>query len=791
MSNAKYISYVQSTKFNEKWKVEIWDTSYTTGASTEIATSSPPILNYESQNDKRYASIKGSSLSVPIIVDNSTLENWLFNDVQLAKEERFYCHLYKWNTSTNLYEVYWIGVLLHDLNQREDAAYPYTYELKFTDGLARLKDFKFTELADPTNALSYTPQTLNWYLWQCLQYTPIYFRITILDTLYSNSVNFYEYNMVVSGTHWSTNVDPLDETTVYPKAFCNTLSNGQLEAFSFYDILEQILMLFDARIILAKGYFHIISRNNYTNASWKERKYLADSTYLGQTLVAWDSNINQTSEWASSGTNCWQYFPAIKTARRKFNTQNVSIVYASSNLFHTTLYPLHIGQISGGKLLQFTSKLNLRTRLINILLPLSGSYYKCEIQFKVGAYYLKTNPSTNEVTWTTSSASRYILDIPCIDYLFDFSINIITPILPSGTNTNATIIVTDVDFISSFGTTLLTQTINEWDGSFSSGGTIKSTFNVIADSTSLNYYNASANGNNYISYEVDSISGLINSEDIELPESFLGDNNKGLNGSLYTGSKFAPQISTAQWKTDGGGTAYDINELLLIETIAPQYYPNPRYQGNLITNGHPYDRYLYQEDYYILNGGELNLESMEWSGEWFKIYRNISTIDTHGGVEIEQGGGNQSEFASLNQGIRNEQRRESYYDSERIIAPITETLTGTKTAIKATVLRDLKDGDKIILIPSYAGDIVECELSADISISDSEIPIISQTFTDDIPAGSLIFVPFNKPVLDTMRVNGLAMFDGNVNFDGIPTSDPHINGRIYRDGSHNLKISNG
>ena len=115
MSNPKYISYVQSTKFNEKWKVELWDTNYITGPSTEIATSSPPILNYESQNDKRYASIKGSSLSVPIIVDNSTLENWLFNDVQLAKEERFYAHLYKWNTSTSIYELYWIGVLLHDL----------------------------------------------------------------------------------------------------------------------------------------------------------------------------------------------------------------------------------------------------------------------------------------------------------------------------------------------------------------------------------------------------------------------------------------------------------------------------------------------------------------------------------------------------------------------------------------------------------------------------------------------------------------------------------------------------
>jgi hypothetical protein len=200
---------------------------------------------------------------------------------------------------------------------------------------------------------------------------------------------------------------------------------------------------------------------------------------------------------------------------------------------------------------------------------------------------------------------------------------------------------------------------------------------------------------------------------------------------------------------------------------------------------------LYQSDYYILNGGELNLESMEWSGEWFKIYRNISTIDTHGGVEIEEGGNTTSEFASLTQGIRNEQRREDYYNTERIVAEVTGNITGTLADIECAVFRNLKSGDNLIIIPTYSTELVEIKLSADCNIGDSTIHITSQVFTDDIPAGSLIFVPFNKPVLDTIRVNGLAMFDGNLSFDGIPTSDPHINGRVYRDGSHNLKISNG
>lgn len=786
MSNPKYITYVQSTKFDEKWKIELWDTDYVSGPSVEIGTSTPPMLTYESQNDKRYAAIKGSSLSVPIIVDNTSIENWLFNEVQLAKEERFYAHLYKWDTINEIYNLYWIGVLLHDLNEREDAAFPYTYELKFTDGLARLKDFKFTELADSTNPLSYTIQTLNWYLYECLKRTPFYARASSGYQFYGSSVNFYEYNMVTSGTHWSTNVDPLDQTSVYPKAFCNTLSNGQLEAFTFYDILEQILTLFNARILLANAYFRIVSVNNYNNSSWKERTYLADGTFEAQTLVAWDSDINQTDEWASSGTNVWQYFPAIKSIVRKFNTSNNNLVDSNINIFQVAA--THTGEITGGNKMQikgsFAVSLSYASGGLN-----PNDYLQCFIKVQVGSYYLKTDPITNITSWSTSSADRYILNIPLTSTSFLFNLNIVTPELAAGQHTDSEIIVTNISYttVTLFGTAAyaLTQSSFTWSDS-----TYTATLLNVKNSLIFNSYNESSD-QNYLLYRVNNTTSLINSEDIELLESQLGDTIKGANGALYTGPSFAPLISTSSWKVDGSGTAYDINNLLLIETIAPQIYPNPRYQGNIITNGHPYNRYLYQGSKYLLNGGELNLESMEWSGEWFKIYRNISTVDVDDNTPIEETPSFSGFIADNTKGVFQQQKQNGYYSAERIIAAITSNISGTITSIECTVLRALKTGDKLIIIPSYSGDIIECELDSDCAIDDTSITIVEQTFVDDIPAGSLIFVPFNKPVLDTLRVNGLAMFDGNISFDGIPTSDPHINGRVYRDGNHNLKISNG
>jgi hypothetical protein len=790
---ARFKTEFRTIDYGYKWKIELWDTDWHESTTANVKCTPDTKLSYESQNDTRYAAIKGSSLELPLLVENSLLENWLFNNIQQAQEERFYAHVYIDKGSG--YVLNWVGVLLHDLNEREDAAYPYVYTLKFTDGLARLKDLKFAEIADPTNSLSYTPQTLNWFIYQCLSNTPFYFRVLSTAKLYSNSVNFYEYNMVTSGTHWSTNVDPLDESTIYPKGFCNTLSNGQLEGFTFYDILEQILTLFNARIILSDGYFKIISLPNYANSSWKERTYLADGTFDAQRTVNWDTNINQTTSWAISASNKWQYFPAIKSVYRKFNTNNDTLVYPTSNIFNNNFNPYHAGDISGSKQLQFSSKITNKLVKRTSTTQIYNTFYKTQfitIQFNVGIYYLKNNLNTGALSWTTNSSDRYILEIPIMPVYIvspiEFDINIITPILPNGLHTNATIIVTNVGIFDASLTSsqALTQDTNFWEGTYPVS-LLDLSFEYNADSTILRFYNDS-NAQNYISYQVDNSSSLINSKDIDLLESYLGDNDKGTNGALYTGSKYAPLISTAQWKTDGGGTAYDINELLCKEVIAAQLIPCPRYQGGILTNGRPQDRYTYLGDTYILNGGDYNLESMQWDGEFFKIYRDITNINTHGGNPIEQGQGETGPISSNTTGIRNNQRAIGYYNSERVIGVVTDTISGTLADIQASVLRNLKSGDKLIIIPTYSSEIVECQLNADCNIGDSVIHIVSQAFSNDIPSGSLIFVPLNKPVLNTLRIEGLAKMGTAIDVSNLPTSDPGIVGLLWKSGD-TLKIS--
>jgi hypothetical protein len=777
----KYSIICKTTKYDYTWKVDIWDTDYSGGTTIELNSQTPPLLSYESQSDKRYSAIKGSSLSVPLLVENSGVENWLFNDVEQAKEERFYAHLYVDKGSG--YDLYWVGVLLHDLNQREDAYYPYEYQLKFTDGLARLKNFKFTEIADRTNSLSYTAQTLNWFLYQVLKMTPFYARVSPAYILYSNSVNFYEYNMRSGGTHWYTNVDPLDETTIYPKAFCKTLDDGQLEAFTFYDILEQILTLFNARILLSNGYFRIISVNNYANSTWKERTYLADGTFDAQTAVAWDTTVNQVDSIASSGTNCWQYFPSAKTVSRKYLTNNNNLIWEGINIFAGTAS--HIGDIIGDRIMQFTASFRLEQ-----IIPPAGTlaqsdYFGIKIKIQVGSYYLNTNLTTNTNSWTTTSTDRYYLEIPISSNTMLFGMNILTPLTPVGNHVDVSIHITDITWNRVATSSVLTDSSGSNIG-YWSDGVRDERFWLINNSASFRYYNGS-NDDTYIKYVATSASGIINSEDIELLDGVMGDGTGGNNGVLYTGDKYAPLLTTVQWKRDGTGDAMDINNLLVVETIAAQLVPNPRYQGNLITNGNPENRYSYAGVYYILNGGEWDLETMEWQGEWFKVYRSDEGVVDSPIPSDTTGGGNL--MATAQDGIRNNQKSIGYYVQERLVGAVTDTVSGTVTSIDCDVLKDMKAGDKIEIIPINSS-IVECELSADCINGDPIINIVSQTFSDDIPAGSIMFVPLDNPIIRDERITGTATFQDVVMMTNLPTSDPHVVGQVWSNSSV-LKISNG
>jgi len=735
----KYTSTIKGLRFGVTWDVEIIDNS-STGVSDAIILGAEPTLEYESQNDNRYQPIKGSKLTLPVMVDSDGLRDWLLNTVNNAKEETFYVKLYK-NTV-----LYWCGVLLHDLNQREDASYPYEFTLTFTDGLARLKKYEFTNLT--TNNLN----QINYYIFEALKKVPLYDQIGSTDTLWSNSINWYEANMpAVTNT-----TDPFAQSWVRRWAFCDTEEDGTRIAWTYYDVLEQILEQFHARIILSGGYFKIVQVNVYENITFKERTYKKDGTLKAGSIVQWQSVINQSTQWVASGANVWQYFPALKEIYVKYPFENNNLINSNAALTTAQSFVDLLGGTD--KKLRFrVSGTAFHTLAVN-----GQSRLAITLKIKVGSYYLKTDIFTGDVTWTTTNTDRYLFLIPASGYATNFSLLVVTPDMPAGTHTGNEIQITSYNVFNYVTGT--TYTINSIV--FTPGSQI------------LDFYSEDS----FFDFTFRNTSNLINSEDIELRDARFGDGPFELfNGALFTGGSTVGSevFSTGLWSINKTGSTTDLISLSCIEILSGQIIPNPRYQGQIHANYNAYETIVYNGEDYVINGASLNLAQMMWQGEWFKIYtQRASTIDVgpQTATRNNEGLKTQEALQTHNDAINGLQELETKYSIERLVCVIDTDLTGSITSLTCTATtEDLYIGDKVVVITTHGTLLYTFTLDANASAGATSLSVTSQTISETIGEGSLIFISAKTPSFENIRIIECA--DPNAVFG--PGSIQYCEGNFY------------
>lgn len=744
---------IKSTFGAVTWRVDIIDTSYI-GAIGSVELAQMPALKYNAENDERYEPIKSSSITLPLVVDaGSTLETWLFNDVLQAKEERFFCNLYKNNN------LYWSGVLQQDLGQFDDND-RYVYDLEFTDGLNRLK--KLTAGSDITsNATNNIRRFIN----ICLQRTPLFDNITNSDTLYSTSVQWYEANI---GSYTTAN-DPMDKIFIQNWAFCDFEEDGTPKPRTYYEILEQVLLSWNCRIILSEGYFRIIQINTYNDNAWFERKYLKTFAFQSSASVAWDCAINGITAWPESGTNVWQHYPALREIRAKYRVDaNVSLVSPSVQDIRTSATSF-VSDVFGGtnRRLRVTGIANVA--LATAITPFINLFV--QLRVKIGIYYLRGSNFIGQAQWTTNSADTYtfvvsldrIVSAGTGAWTFEYSMEFTTPDIPVGVHTSSTIQIVNeaaVNNTNQSTVTILTGTTF-----------FKGTFKV-QPVTNAGFFN----------YLVRNTSGIINSVDFDFDELYMGDQaySNDLKGLMYNdGTNFLG--TTPQWRIKATGASYGFNELFLLEIMAGQVIPNKKYQGNFIANANPHDRFTYRSESYIFNGGTLELETMRFSGEWFKIYADrtpFTVIENRSEVISRDVRTDTMRLLANNQqGIYSNNVQLQYMQRERNIALLTSGLTGTITALPVTALTiELKAGEQLNIYDPYEYNVLLVTLSADANIADTSISINSVTLTKDMPEGAGVAV-----------VPTLGLFEG-LRITNIPTTNPGVSGVIYSDGG-NLKIS--
>ena len=72
------------------------------GSSTELTLGSTGcVINYESDGDKKFTPVIASSMEIPIIVSNATIQTFITELRESYQEKEVYAHLYNDNDATS------------------------------------------------------------------------------------------------------------------------------------------------------------------------------------------------------------------------------------------------------------------------------------------------------------------------------------------------------------------------------------------------------------------------------------------------------------------------------------------------------------------------------------------------------------------------------------------------------------------------------------------------------------------------------------------------------------------
>jgi hypothetical protein len=611
----RYEGKVVSTNSNTVYTCQLIDINFS-GTKTLIELGGNGFdLTYLQQGDERYAPIKGSELDLHcIITDNATgiaLLSWINSQVNATKEDQFYIRILK-NGG-----LFWYGVILPDLNMAMDESKPFSYHIKATDGLARLKDLRFN--------YSGGRRTFIEMIWQILKETPLYQNGANL--LFTTCVEWYEATMPAR----SVTLDPLRNSQISPYTYAIKEENQKDIGMTYWDVLTNICEQWGMRIMLSDGLFRLYQVNVYENDGLDkyERAYLTSNGVIDSSgTFGYNMTLSNDAAPYTLAGNQWSFYPALKKVNLKYPFVNSNMLDTLDTMVLLPPYryssDLRDGILGGtNKKLKFACTLNVN--IIDIFRVGKEMNVTVSIKIKLGSKYLKKDSLGSIVTWTTNSADRYEINIPKVFFgITPIVISFTTPDIPAGVyNTNEFYIE-----VSEIVESLVPNVLNPNSDYVVS--------RALGSSSLL--YNASVTNNKeaYNLYTAQNTIAAINSYTLDCNDAMFGepfDNSNPGAMYIYDGSAF--YASTQTWRLYDTGHSTNFNQLRVNENLSGQKIATRKYQGGILgAILLPHSSFTYDSYIYILNGGTFTANDETWQGEWYAI--GINRSDT---IEVDNGGG--------------------------------------------------------------------------------------------------------------------------------------------------------
>lgn len=751
---------LKTTHSNKKYTVELWDSTYNSTGVTELTLFGEGFqITYEGQGDEIYAPVKGSACKVYAGItrgaEGTLLQDWIYQSVLATKEDLYHVAIYD---DTNLY---WFGVILPSLGNEPDDSRPYDFIIQATDGLARLKDKEFT-LAT-SNLLNILGPTNNFteIIYEILKSTPLYTNTT-QQLLFSTCVGYYESLMPAK----SGDVDPLRYSYINASVFATKEENQNPIGKSYYEVLTEVCESWGMRVMLSNGIYRFYQVQSYQNDSETRYERFYSRSTGGYLLYdqfpdpTYNNVLSSTSIPSVINGNQWEFYDPLKFVFLKYPFDVTSNLIVSNAKFTKTAIPFPTGPI----LYRYTQnlrnnilggaakKLNFST-VVNFKYILGGAGpfdVVFRIKLKIGGNYLNKDILGANVTWTTNSSDVYEFLVPNVT-AGNSAINIAfqTPDIPSGTHNSNVFEIIILEVINIAAQTVVSSSL--YSASLQPGATSLK-YNSSSDDTDETYFE----------YVGGNTASPINSYDIDLPETLIGECIDISNpGNIYidNGSFFEP--SRALWQIEGGGEDYEFGMIRVKDVLTAQTVAVRKYQGGLIGSEiYAHSRLQYLSKLYILNGATYNAMNDKWDGEWIEIDYVRGSFDVIDD-EVQPGGGGDTqlrrEIGDVNTRDAIGNNYTQSFIKQQKVNLISTGVDGAVSSLPVNLFTEkAREGDYLRIFTPDGGGNQVVRVSADSTGSFVSIDAATANF----PESSYVFFDL-ADIIDRVRLGNVKVYTVN------------------------------
>lgn len=565
-------------------------------------------LEYETQNEKLFSPLMPSRLTFKLVFEDATQETFL-NAMANSFEGQFLVRVTKDG------ELFWSGVLIPDVVQYEDQYYPYEFELTAIDGLSRLKSIEY-----PADAINADKETLLAIIFTCLGNLETNGFYGASDDYFINNVDWW------NSLHGTTaGDDPLALSRINSGVLYDADPTGEdFEFFSCYQVLEQIALVFGARMYHADGKWWFMQATEYKYSGQQQRIYTKAAVMtFSINGKAYDIECNQISYARTKGR--YEFAPPLKKAviTYKHRSGNGTLLNGAQWTWETDGTTYSVGTVSsnaGAAKIKFrcTIEHTFKTPVVPNppdpdVQPYADPHY-FRIELKVGSYYLSGTPSTVSEWTTTPSFYTWESVTAYVEENYIDLIEFITPPLPVDGACTIKLLYYETliwDDTVPGGNYLDTLTLNPASSHGIAYWTQYSPLLVVLadgnDTTAINFTRYIASNTNTTNTQ------------IEEATVFLGDGPTVTTLSkieVYNGTTWVD--SSELWGIGtGGARTQKLLELLAAQIVTMQSTPRLKYQGTLIVNNttlfHAYNRLKINTKYYLFIGGTFEANPDEWS----------------------------------------------------------------------------------------------------------------------------------------------------------------------------------